>query len=651
MRYLIMLFCSLVSGAVFSQNWNVIRNSGEYYYGVGHGKTELEASEAAMADLVSMIATTVSSDFSGLEEETNVNGNVDHKSKVVSCVKTYSQSTLTNVEKWVLGEEPEVTVRRYMKRSELSKIYEDRIAKAKDMIVIADESLQRMKVDMALQYYYWAYTLIRSVQRPNEVKDSNGKCLVECLPLKIAEVLDNIKVEYDKKDGDCVDLLFTYNGKPVSSLDFTYLDGRVECQGMAKDGRGMIEMVPGYDAKGMYHIDIEYQYKGQARGDAEVSGVLDVIPKRIFKNAVVDIKAVEKEVPKTEIAQTPVNATVGTATPGTTASGASMAAKTAKPTDITATSNTTTAASAVDVVKALIAAAAPDSAAFDTIAYVKVVSQVENAISKKAYSSVMRCFTVDGLDMFNRLISYGKGRIVGTPDIKLYKSSNGNVVARGLQMAFSFNRGSKKTFVEDVVFTLDSLKKISSVAFGLGQIATNDIMNRNASGWSDGTREQIMEFMENYKTAYCLQRLDYIRSIFADDAIIIIGNIVKPKHGGAAVHNERQISIEGQDVIKYNRYSKDQYLDNLAKCFRNNEFINLRFTNSDIQWLEKYEKEKIFAIQIGQEYNSSTYGDKGFLFLLVDMTNRDEPQIKIRTWQPNEVSTDKLYNAGDFYKD
>ena len=114
---------------------------------------------------------------------------------------------------------------------------------------------------------------------------------------------------------------------------------------------------------------------------------------------------------------------------------------------------------------------------------------------------------------------------------------------------------------------------------------------------------------------------------------------------------EREISLEGQDVIKYNRFSKDEYIRNLARCFKNNEFINLRFTNNDVQWLEKYEKEKLFAIQIGQEYNSSTYGDKGYLFLLVDMTNRDEPQIKIRTWQPNEVSMDKLYNAGDFYKD
>jgi hypothetical protein len=39
----------------------------------------------------------------------------------------------------------------------------------------------------------------------------------------------------------------------------------------------------------------------------------------------------------------------------------------------------------------------------------------------------------------------------------------------------------------------------------------------------------------------------------------------------------------------------------------------------------------------------------GYLFLLVDMTNREEPLIKIRTWQPSEITLDEWYNAGDFY--
>ena len=159
-----------------------------------------------------------------------------------------------------------------------------------------------------------------------------------------------------------------------------------------------------------------------------------------------------------------------------------------------------------------------------------------------------------------------------------------------------------------------------------------------------------MEFMESYKTAYCLKRLDYIRSIFADDAIIIVGNVARPRAAQTA-YKDRPVSMEGQNVIRYNRYSKDEYLKNLERCFKRNEFINIRFSSNEVQWLEKYDKEELFAIQIGQEYNSSTYGDKGYLFLLVDMTDHESPQIKIRTWQPNEVAMEKLYNAGNFYRE
>ena len=132
---------------VMGQNWDYIRDSGEFYYGVGHGTNEQEASERAMADLVGMIATNVSSEFQYLMDEKNDNGELEHHSRVVNCIKTYSTSTLTNVEKWVIGKEPDVQVRRYIKRSEMAKIYEDRETKARDMVKIGDEALLEPGID------------------------------------------------------------------------------------------------------------------------------------------------------------------------------------------------------------------------------------------------------------------------------------------------------------------------------------------------------------------------------------------------------------------------------------------------------------------------------------------------------------------------
>ena len=581
--------------ALEAQNWDYIRSSGEYYYGSGTGKTEAEADKAALNDLVQMIAVHVSSDFQSQTDETQTNGNIDHKTYVRNCVSTYSSSALTNVEKWTEGKEPEVTVRRYMLRSELDKIYEKRIEKIRDMVAIADGALEKAKVDMALQYYYWAYSLARSLQHPTEAKDEAGHSLVTLLPVKIRGILEDISVAFEKREGDCVDLVFNYKGRPVSGLDFLYSDGREECDGAAKDGRGMLEMAPGYETE-FYHLDIEYEYKNLARGDDELQAVLNVVAKAAFPESSVSVKG-------------------RAAQDGTSVAVSQPAARLA-----TASVATTDAPAA---------GPSPSQTVDDAALYCEAMEKVLAAIKSRNYVKASSCFTLEGLDVYNKLISYGTGRVVGQPDMVYYRSTNGQVVARGLQMSFSFTSGKrKKTFVEDVVFTFNPDKKICNVAFGLGKVAESDILNRYAPGWKDETRELIMEFLENY---------------------IIVGNIVK--RNLAAVPEERAISLEGQDIIKYNRYDKETYLANLARTFKLNEFINLRFTNNDVQWLEKYEDAEIYGIQIGQEYTSSRYADKGYLFLLVDMTDHDAPQIKVRTWQPNEVSMSKIFSAGDFYND
>ena len=616
--FLILLSYLMIPVLTYAQNWDYIQSSGDYYYGSGRGATESEADKNAIADLVGRIATHVSSDFQMLTDETNTNGNIDHKSQVVRCVNTYAQATLTNTEKFVLGSEPDITVRRFMKKTELNRIFENRMAKAKDMISLADKALAKTKIDMALQYYYWAYSLVRSVQFPNEVKDDEGHILVNWLPMKINDVLSGISVKFDRREDEYVDLLFSYDGKPLSSVEFTYSDGRSECQGSAKDGRGMLEMIPDYETD-TYHINIEYEYKGQSQGDAEMQSVLDVITKRIFPKSALVIKGREN-VPSI-VAQNNNNQNINNISSlSTMQTGVKLNPTASQQTD-------------------------------NQQQYADVLSKVIESIRTGNYSSSASAFTIDGLETFNKLIAYGTGRIVGTPNLSFFKASNGCAAARGLQMSFSFKAGIKKTFVEDVVFFFDEKMKIYNVAFGLGQIAENDILCKYAPGWKDETRELLMEFLENYKTAYCLKRYDYIRDIFADDAVIIVGNVVKLNPTFSVENKVMRISDEGNEYIRYNRYTKDEYLERLRRTFSRNEFINIRFTNNDIQWLEKYDDQELYAIQIGQEYNSSRYADKGFLFLLIDMTDHETPQIRIRTWQPNEVDMSKLYNAGDFYND
>jgi hypothetical protein len=57
--------------------------------------------------------------------------------------------------------------------------------------------------------------------------------------------------------------------------------------------------------------------------------------------------------------------------------------------------------------------------------------------------------------------------------------------------------------------------------------------------------------------------------------------------------------------------------------------------------------EDIFGVRLLQEYHSATYGDVGYLFLMVDLREVQRPVIHVRAWQPDKVDINKLVNLRD----
>jgi hypothetical protein len=277
-------------------------------------------------------------------------------------------------------------------------------------------------------------------------------------------------------------------------------------------------------------------------------------------------------------------------------------------------------------------------------AYKAAIERFVGAVKTKNYDSVRDLFTSVGWSMFNKLVRYGKAKVLDSQNIR-FLEDNGHVVERGLRMSFSFASGGRATFVEDVVLTFDAEQKIQNIAFGLGKTAEDDILNKGV--WEEKSRFAIMNFLENYKTAYALKRLDYIRSIFDDDAVIITGSVVSKANNVTNMENQSSISQEGNHIIKMNRQTKDEYLANLKRCFERNEFVNIRFSNNDVKKMGENTGET-YGIQIQQDYYSSTYGDKGYLMLLVDINQPTKPLIKLRTWQPEKDPDFGLYEPGDF---
>ncbi len=245
-----MLLAVLFTLPLLAQSWESVKNNREYLCGEGWGSSIDEADKQALNALISKIAVNVSSSSSSSDKSTVKNGELDEVSQFSSSVNTYAQATLTNTERVIIKNEPDAHVGRWIKRSEIEKIFASRIAKAKDLVELALQAEAKGKADDALRNFYWSLTLLKSLQRPNDVTytdmDGQSHLLVTWIPEKMNEVFDNLEAKIIKRTGDDVELFVTYKGKPVNSVDYTYFDG----QGWsniysAKDGRGVLELASG----------------------------------------------------------------------------------------------------------------------------------------------------------------------------------------------------------------------------------------------------------------------------------------------------------------------------------------------------------------------------------------------------------------------
>ena len=183
---------------VTAQGVDGIKRNSSYLYGEGGGVTLQAAKEAALADLIQKISVTAHSDFTSKERELNQDGNVTSDAEYQSIIRSYSTATLTNVKTIVLKPEPDASVFLYIAKSEIDRIFESRVAKAKEFVGNADEALKNGQIDDALRYYYWSYCLVKSLRYPNEAKifvDGQERSLLAWLPTRIDDVMGKVKVQ------------------------------------------------------------------------------------------------------------------------------------------------------------------------------------------------------------------------------------------------------------------------------------------------------------------------------------------------------------------------------------------------------------------------------------------------------------------------
>lgn len=230
-------------------------------------------------------------------------------------------------------------------------------------------------------------------------------------------------------------------------------------------------------------------------------------------------------------------------------------------------------------------------------------------------------FKVMDDDIFQKCISLkANGRVrgyeVANIAIEMIPMNDEYKESRTQEITISYNKGGT---IDDIVI---SMGKHQYTSLMKGAVTLDDY----------DRRMQILHYVEQFRTAYCQKDMTFLDNVFSDDALIITGkrtmNRVKDGRGMVA-------------KTEYTKQSKADYLAGLAKAFKKNKYINVKFDEIEVENNPLH--THMYGVTLKQKWNSSTYSDEGIVFLLWDFSNEEAPKIYVRTWQylddPNRFKT------------
>lgn len=186
--------------------------------------------------------------------------------------------------------------------------------------------------------------------------------------------------------------------------------------------------------------------------------------------------------------------------------------------------------------------------------------------------------------------------------------------------------------------------QIASVAMAASDAVYGRIMEQGLSVTDMERRTTILSFVENYRSFYDEKDINSIDRVFSDDAIIITGTVSKQRDRRSDMNSWR-------DQITYKVQGKPQYLSSLDSNFKNNKYIKVTF--SDVEVVRHPANPDYYGVTLHQHWKSSNYEDDGYLLLIWEFHDGQDPIIHYRTWQPDRVGShsltkDEIINIMDF---
>lgn len=185
---------------------------------------------------------------------------------------------------------------------------------------------------------------------------------------------------------------------------------------------------------------------------------------------------------------------------------------------------------------------------------------------------------------------------------------------------------------QEAVVDFDQQGRIKDFRFSLGGVGES--MENCGTVANIERKMQILTYCERFRTAYNQKDMEFLKSIFSDDALIITGNVVMTRPASDMFSAKLKVT--------YKKQTKEEYLANLRRAFLRNKWIDVKFSeigeNGKEGSCSGITQSKInpnmYGVRLRQEWRSSNYSDTGYIFLLWDFADDKKPVIHVRTWQP-----------------
>lgn len=196
---------------------------------------------------------------------------------------------------------------------------------------------------------------------------------------------------------------------------------------------------------------------------------------------------------------------------------------------------------------------------------------------------------------------------------------------------------------QDAVLNFTASGSIESFYFAIEKHKYQSIIKANKSPVDLRRRQMILDFIENFRTAYNRKDTPQIASMYSDDVLIITGNVYKP--------SGEKMSGLSEEKVKYIKQNKEEYMAKLKKVFDNNKYVNIGF--EDISVMQHPSNIEIYGVTLKQAWRTSNYSDDGWLFLAVEFHSDTEMLIHVRTWQPYMLNgkvfpRSEVFQLGEF---